>query len=136
MAKKDLSDYLKDPHIVAWIILGLFVVVVLVFFDYFKQYFLKIALIGILFMLFYFFDDFIFKPVGKSAKDIFSGNLFVKRWKAFPIFLLEIYVIYFLSTYIENWLSIYLSADKIQWWYVLVWIAIMYGFYWFKASRE
>jgi hypothetical protein len=87
-------------------------------------------------MIFFLFDDWIFKPVGKSVKDVFSGNLFVKRWKAFPIFLAEIYLIYFLSTLLENWLTQQISPDKLQSWQVLVWVAIMFGFYWYKASRD
>ena len=127
---------LKDPHVIAWIILALFVVLAWFFFDYFKQYFLKIALIGILFVLFYFFDGFLFSTINKQTKDVFSGNLFVKRWKAFPIFLVEIYIIYFLASVIETWLGEYLSPEKMQWWYVLVFIVLMYIFYYFKASRE
>lgn len=131
-----ISNHLKDPHIIAWVILGILVIATFIFFDIIKSVFLKIALIGFLFIIFYFIDGLIFKPVGKSTKDVFSGNLFVKRWKAFPIFLLEIYIIYFLSNYIEGQLNDYLSPDKIQWWYILIWIGIMYAFYWFKASRE
>ena len=136
MVKRDLSDYLRDPHVVVWLILIGMIAAVLFFFDLFKQYFLKIALIGILFVLFYVFDDFIFKPVGKSTKNIFSGNLFVKRWKAFPIFLAEIYLIYFLSNVIEGWLDNYLSPENIQWWYVIIWVGLMYAFYWYKGSRD
>lgn len=131
-----IKKYLKDPHIVAWLILFIFVAVVLIFFDYFKPYFVKIALIGILFLLFYFFDDLLFKAVGNSVKDLFSQQLFVKRWKAFPIFLVEIYIIYFLSNLIENWLNNYLLEDKLSRWYVIIWILIMFSFYWFKGSRE
>ena len=127
---------LKSPHNVAWIILILMVLAVIIFFDYFRPYFIKIAFIGILFMLFFLFDDWIFKPVGRGVKDIFSGNLFVKRWKSFPIFLAEIYLIYFLSTLLENWLIKHLSPDKLQSWHVLIWVALMFGFYWYKASRD
>lgn len=128
--------FFKEPHNIVWIIFGLLALGVMVFFDYFKQYFIKIALIGILFILFYLFDDFLFRKEGKGVKDFFSGDLYVKRWKAFPIFLLEIYIIYFLSTVIENWLESYLAADLIKWWYVLIWIGLMFVFYWYKACRD
>jgi hypothetical protein len=131
-----LTKKLKEPHMVAWIILIVMILATLIFFNFFKQYFLKIALIGLLFILFYFFDGLLFKPVANRTKDIFSGNLFVKRWKAFPIFLAELYLIYFLSSLLENWLSNYLSPQNIQWWYVLVWLGVMYGFYYFKASKD
>ena len=134
--KKRLKDFLKEPHTIAWIILGLIVFAVFIFFDYFKSYFLKIALIGLLFILFYYIDGLLFNPVAKRAKDIFSGNLFVKRWKAFPIFLLEIYLIYFLSSFLENQLNLYLSPEKLSHWYVLIWIGIMYLFYYFKGSGD
>ncbi len=131
-----LSNKLKEPHIVAWIILIIMIIATLIFFNFFKQYFLKIALIGILFILFYFFDTFLFKTVAGRATDIFSGNKFVKRWKAFPIFLVELYLIYFLSSILENWLDNYLSPENIKWWYVLIWLAIMYGFYYLKISKD
>jgi len=136
MTHRNLSDYLKDPHIVAWLILVLMSLGIMIFFDFFKQYFLKIAFIGILFIIFFVFDDFIFKTVGKSVKDIFSGNLFVKRWKAFPIFLAEIYIIYLISELLQNWLTQYLAPEVLKWWYVLIWMAIMFAFYWYKASRN
>lgn len=131
-----MDGQLKEPHNIVWIILGLLSLISILFFDYFKQYFIKIALIGILFILFYLFDDLLFRREGKGVKDIFSGNLYVKRWKAFPIFLLEIYIIYFLSTYIENWLSNYLAPEVIKWWYVLIWLGLMFTFYWYKVTRK
>jgi len=130
------NNFFKEPHNIVWIILGLLALGVMIFFDYFKQYFIKIALIGVLFILFYIFDDLLFRKEGKGVKDFFSGDLYVKRWKAFPIFLLEIYVIYFLSTIIENWLESYLAADLIKWWYVLIWLGLMFAFYWYKACRD
>lgn len=133
---KTLKDKLKEPHNVAWIILVLLIICVVVFFDLFRNSFLKISLIGILFILFYFFDDFLFQPIGNSVKSFCSGNLFVKRWKAFPIFLLEIYVIYFLSTLLETWLEIYLAPESLSRWYVLIWLGVMYTFYHYKGSRS
>lgn len=131
-----LSGKLKEPHIVSWIILIVIILATLIFFNFFKQYFLKIALIGVLFILFYFFDTLLFKTVAGRATDIFSGSKFVKRWKAFPIFLVEVYIIYFLSSVLENLLSNYLSVENIKWWYVLIWLLIMYGFYYFKISKD
>ncbi|MFH1358528.1 MAG: hypothetical protein ABIH37_01425 [archaeon] len=132
----NFSNKLKEPHNVAWLILLGLILGVVIFFDYFRDSFLKISLIGILFILFYFFDDVLFKPIGNSVKSICSGNLFVKRWKAFPIFLLEIYLIYFLSTLLEGWLETYLAPENLSRWYVLIWIGIMYLFYHYKGSRS
>jgi hypothetical protein len=125
-----------EPHNVSWIVLALLVVVSWIFFASIKPYFIEVASIGVLFVVFYIVDDIIFRPVGNSTKDIFSGNLFVKRWKAFPIFLIEIYVIYFASNYLQEAFGEYLQPDKIQWWYMLVWLAFMYAFYYLKASRD
>jgi len=127
---------LKDPHIISWIIFVIIVLLAIILFKYIKPYFLKIALVGLLFILFHFADSIMFSVVGKNVKSFLSNGKFVKRWLAFPIFLLEIVVIYFLAGGLENFLTRYLSLDALKWWMVLIWLGIMWLFYWYRGSKE
>jgi hypothetical protein len=129
-SKKGLID------LTAWFILVASVLVVFFFFDLFEEYFLGIAIIGLLFILFHILDDLLFSLIAKKTTSILSGNLLIRSLKAFPIFLFGIYLIFFLSSRLEHFLSDFLSEENLTWWYALIWIGIMYAFYYLKLSRD
>lgn len=125
-----------DLDIVFWFILFVSVTSVFLFFDFFEQYFLSIAIIGFIFILFHVLDDLLFKFIARKTTSILSGGLLSRSLKAFPVFLIGIYAIFFLSSRLEHFLSDFLSEGNLRWWYVLIWVGIMYLFYYFKLSRD
>ena len=134
--KKTGRDSLKDPHIVWWGILIVLIASAIIFFNYIKPYFIRIALIGILSMVFYWLDDMLFRRIGKKMRKHLAGNSCDRGWKAFPVFLFEIYIIYFLSSYLEILLGDYISPESIRWWHIWAWIGLMYSLYLLKEFGE
>jgi len=134
MSKKE--SFWKNAHNILGVLLLVSLVGMVLFFNYFRDFFLKLVVISFLYIMFYFLDPIIFKPVGNSVRTMFSNNKFVGRLSAFPVFLFGLYFFYWLSTVLENVLLVSLSPENLVWPYVILWIAIMFAFYWYKASRE
>jgi hypothetical protein len=136
LLERKIRRFFHDPLNIAWVVLGVLVLFFTIFFNYFKQYFLKIALIGLFFIMFYWLDSKLYTPAKENVRNFFSGDPFAKKWKAFPVFLLEVYLVYLLSGIVQVLVQDYITPNVLRRWHVILWMAIMFLFYLFGMRKK
>lgn len=131
-----MKRFLRDPHTILW--LGVIVLLLIAtVFGLFTDIIVDVMIISGLFVTFYFIDPLIFDVRGNSVVTLFSGHLYTKRWQAFPVFLLELFIFSWASNnIIEPLARGVLNDNIISPVPVFIWFAFIFGFYWFKASRK
>ncbi len=136
LRKRKLRKFFSDPLNISWIVLGVLLIVFLVFFDYYRKHFLKTSLIGIFFMMFFWLDGVIFRPASERLRYFAKSDPFAKKWKMFPVFLVEVYLAYLVASLMYYWLGRHITPDMVHRWYVIPWLIVMFGFYWHKTRKE
>lgn len=82
------------------------------------------------------FDKVIFSTAGNSVKTLFSGNRFASRLDGFPMFLMEILLIAYGGSLLNEWLEDTLTSNALPPLFLVGWMLSLIAYYWFVGSRE
>ncbi|MEM2874066.1 MAG: hypothetical protein QW063_01255 [Candidatus Nanoarchaeia archaeon] len=132
IAVKEVKKLKRDVFIFIWII---FIAVLIVMTKYFKQYVKGMIVISLLFVIFWYFEPFLFGATGKTVTTYLSRGQKVPKWKRFPLFFLVIILLYIIYSGIQIVLNWAFPAESVNIVFVALWIGFLFLLWNYKFSN-
>jgi hypothetical protein len=123
----------KDMYAIIWIAM-IAALVGMTFFA--KLYVRDMMVISILFVLFWYLEPFLYGMHGKSITALLSRGHSVPRWKRFPIFFLEIILLYAIYSGLQSALESAFPAGSVNIVIVGLWLGFLFLLWVYKFSKE
>ncbi len=133
IATKKVEKLRKDTLAIIWVV---FIVTLTIMTLYFKSYVKDMIVISLVFLIAWYLDDYIYCGHGKSITTFLCRGRRVPSWKRFPIFFLEIVVLYGGYVFLENVLDYAFPAQAINFVLVILWIGFLFLLWIYKFSKE
>ena len=132
-AEKHVARLKKDVFAIMWII---FIATLIIMTLYFKQYVKDMIVISLVFLIAWYMDDYVYCNHRTSITTFLSRGQRVPSWKRFPLFFLEIVVLYGVYIFLENALNYAFPAQAINFVLVLLWVGFLFLIWIYKFSKE
>ena len=120
---KHIRAIQKDIFAIIWIIFAAALALMTLFF---KVYLRDMIVISIMFILFWFLEPVMYGMHGRSITSLLSRGQTVPKWKRFPLFFLEIILLYIIYAALQTVIESTLPASAVNFILVLLWVGFLF----------
>jgi len=130
---KKVERLKKDVYAIIWIALIAALILMSVFG---KVYIRDMMVISILFVIFWYLEPWLYGMHGKSVTTLLSRGQRVPTWKRFPIFFLEILLLYAIYSGLQSALESAFPAGSVNIVIVAMWVGFLFLLWVYRFSKE
>jgi hypothetical protein len=130
---KALELIRKDVFAIIW---AIFIVLIIYFTFFGKEYIKEMIVVSIMFLAFFLLEPLVTMSHGSKIAQFISGGKHVPSWKRFPIFFVAILIVFTIKHLLDIGLEETFHTESVNIVFVVFWLIALFAIYYLIFSQR